>query len=66
MGYETVAEMPPAFLLAFVLFGTFMALAIYHVLFHDKELPKRGRLFAWICMGIMWGGSGLAILTALP
>ena len=61
MAFETIGEMPPIYLLAYVIFGTFFALGLYHLVANEKFEQRRERAFAWVCIAFLWGGSGLMV-----
>ena len=65
MDAATIGELPPVYLLAYVVFGTFLALAIYHLLTREKFEHRGERTFAWICLAILWGSAGYLTVSSL-
>lgn len=61
MPVETIGQLPPIYFLAYVVFGTFFALMLYHLIAHEKLQPGGERTFGWILLALLWGGSGAMV-----
>ena len=66
MGYETIGEMPPEILLAFVIFGVFIALSLKHVITLPRYESATQRIWAWIVAGFAFILCGIAVIGAIP